>query len=255
MYDNYFHRTLKIGSDAYQTVLDRMHPEEPVLDYLQPFIFMAKNSPGDTCLLGLGGGAVAHALAPYLGDYTITAVESNPEIIAAAFEYFMIKRIKQLQIVCEDANSFITKITTPPTPPTAQTSTRLPFKHILIDLFNEESFPSECFNETFFSNCKKILQQDGFLAINVANKEEHKPIFKLLRQQFASAILCIPVKKSSNIVFLAANAGSINNLLNCFKKSKLLKRLTWDSIWGAVAELKFFASDCIVGHFHQSVRY
>lgn len=212
--------------------MDKSHPEEPVLYYINPLIFLAKILPGNSCLLGLGGGAIAHALAPYLGDYPIIAVESSREIIDAAFEYFMLKRITQLEVICENANNFMTKITT------SAISLKQPFKHLIIDLFNDERFPPECFNESFFSNCQKCLQPDGFIAINVAKREEHRLIFNLLKQQFASAVLCIPVKKTSNIVFFAANSGSLNTLLDCFKKNKQLKRLTWDSVWGTVAVLK-----------------
>jgi spermidine synthase len=207
-----------------------MHPEEPILDYLQAMLFMAKKSPGNTCLLGLGGGAIAHSLSPYLGDYSITAVENNPEVIEIASEFFMIKRIKQLKIVAEDGNSFIENY--------IQNDEAHAFKHILVDLFNNESFPEQCFNETFFENCKKCLQKDGVIAVNVANKTEHRPIFKLLQQQFNSAIVSIPIKNSSNIVFLASNAGSVTPLLDCFKNSKEVKRLTWDNHWGTVAVLK-----------------
>ncbi len=198
---------------------------------------MAKRNPGNTCLLGLGGGAVAHALAPDMSRFSLKAVEFSSEVIQAAYDYFMIKRIMGMEVIAQDANSYISdraRIIE-----LAEISeTNLAFKHILIDLFNEESFPRTCYNENFFSNCKKCLEKEAFLAVNVANKEEHRPIFHFLQQQFGSAILAIPVKKSSNIIFVATNAGSITPLLNYFKNSMQLKSLTWDAGWGAVAEVK-----------------
>ena len=70
VYQNLRYRWLTLGSDAIQTLLHRYQPQHFGLNYVNQLTFAAKHTPGDSCLLGLGGAGVAHALAPYLGSST-----------------------------------------------------------------------------------------------------------------------------------------------------------------------------------------
>lgn len=225
VYDNWFFRWLTFDSDALQTVLNKRHPEKAALNYINVLIFMARKSPGNSCMLGLGGGAIAHSLSPFLSDFKIYAVENSEEVINLASQYFMTDSLPNLEIIHAEASVFVSNYPQP-------------FKHLMVDLFNAESFPATCYNDQFFYNCKRLLLPDGILAVNLANGYEQRPIFEMIRKQFSSATIAIPVKNCNNLIVIAIKNQSVTPLLNIFKHSKQLKKLTWDETWGCVAELK-----------------
>lgn len=224
VFDNILFRWLTLDSSALQTVLNKSNPQKPGLNYINALIFMAREKPGSSCMMGLGGAAIAHALSRYMKGFRICAVEQSEEIIELAAQYFMTARIPNLDIIHEEASVF------------ARNSPRQ-FKHVMIDLFNAESFPASCCNEAFFADCKRLLVPGGFLAVNLANRDEQRPIFEMIRKKF-SALVAIPVKNCANLIIIACEDGQIMPLLDIFKQSKQLKNLTWDEAWGCVAEFR-----------------
>lgn len=225
IYDNYFFRWLTLDSDALQTVLNKFHPHKAGLNYINALIFMARETPGDCCMLGLGGAAIAHALSPCISGFRISAVEYSDEIINLAAQYFMTDLLSNLDVIHEEASVFVNNCPQQ-------------FKHLMVDLFNAESFPATCYNDHFFANCKRLLLPGGFLAVNLANRSEQRPIFDMIKKQFASSMITIPIKKCTNLIVIATKNDSITPLLSIFRQSKQLKKLTWDEYWGCVAELK-----------------
>ena len=221
---NWAYRWLTLGSDAIQTLIHRRHPEQIGLQYIQALTLAARAAPAPSCLLGLGGAGVAHALAPCFGEYQLDAVESSREVIDIAAAYFMTEQIKNLNIIHEDAFLFVQH---------AQTS----YQHLMVDLFNAYSFPAHCNNAAFFSHCHRILLPNGVLAVNLAKLDEQWPVFMHIRHHFGQCIVSIPVKHTANMVVLACKSVSVKPILNILDKHLGLKRLTWDSRWGCVAEM------------------
>jgi len=224
VYQNAFYRWLTLGSDALQTLINRRHPQRPGLSYIKPMMLAVENQPGDSCLLGLGGAGVAHALSAIPGTSQIVAVESNQDVINTAKEYFMIDQVKNMSVIHQDANLFV-----------QQSSTH--YQHVLVDLFDAYSFPTHCNNYNFFYHCRRLLSPGGVLAINLANSHEQKPILHFLHGVFNRCTITIPVKGTANIVILAYNADSITPLLNKLQQNTPLKKLTWDATWGCIARI------------------
>lgn len=224
VFQNLLFRWLKFDSNALQTLLNRYFPHRPGLYYIKSLILAVQTQPANCCMFGLGGGGAAHAIAPYLEDFQLTIVEGNPEVIDIAHRFFMLNRLKNINIINQDANLFVQLC-------------EMQFPHLLVDLFNAETFPSHCNTEQFFSQCKRILSPEGVLAVNLANRHEQWPIFQLIRKNFLQCTVALPVKKSANMIILASKSDSVTPLLDILKKSKKLKRLSWDSLWGCIAEI------------------
>ena len=225
VFQNFFFRWLKFDGTALQTVLNRYFPHRPALQYIKSLVLAAQLQPGNCCMLGLGGGGAAHALSSSLEDFQLTVVESNSEVIDIAKRFFMINNLKNVHIVHQDASIFLQQTT-------------LQFQHLLVDLFNVEAFPQQCNTEQFFAHCKHSLLPGGILAVNLANRHEQWPVFKLIRQQFLSATVALPVKNCPNMIILACKSETVTTLLDLLKHSKKLKRLAWDRQWGCIAEIK-----------------
>ena len=186
---------------------------------------MPSISPGNCCLLGLGGATLPHAIAPYLKHFSLVAVENNLEVIKVAKCHFKANEINSLTIVHDEASNFIKKNDTL-------------FDYILIDLFDAKNFPISCFNNAFFIDCKRALKPEGILALNIANPEDQSEMLELIKNCFPSISLSILFKRSNNRVVLAINGASLMPIINRFSTSKAIAKLTWDECQGYLALLK-----------------
>lgn len=220
---NMAYRWLTLGSDAIQTLIYRRHPERHGLNYIQILTLMARMNPAVSCLLGLGGAGVAHVLAPYLGNIPLDTVENNSEVIDICSRYFLIERIKNLNIIHQDAFLYVQ-------------STAARYQHLMIDLFDAHSFPAQCSHVEFFEHCRRILLPGGIVAINLANLHEQWRVFMHIRAHFDQSTVSIPVKGTQNMIVLAYKGVSVKPLLSMLEKQGL-KQLTWEPKWGYVARI------------------
>jgi spermidine synthase len=214
------YRWLTIGSDALQTVIHRYSPEKPGLYYLTALTLMARKFPDTSCLLGLGGGGAAHMLGSYNYGQKLIAVDSSDEIIAIAKEFFMLDRIHELTIIHKNASAFVQECTDS-------------FAHIIVDLYNANTFSLECINDDFFINCKNRLNNDGFLAVNLANYNEQRTLVHLIKKHFKNTLI-IPVKKCANMVVIASSLENNEVFLKKIRETGAIKKIDWMDNWGCI---------------------
>lgn len=223
VYDNFRYRWLTFGTSAYQTVINRRHPDRAIMGYIPALTLMTRQAQGDCCMFGLGGAATAHFITKYQPDINLLAVEKSEEVITIANTYFMAKELKNLSIVNQDAMEFVQQYPRK-------------YRHLIIDLYDANQFPKECANHEFFSACTRILDSDGFLAINLANSNEHWPILELIRQSF-NATIVIPIHKRDNMVIIATHNDSRSFLVKHLEKCTDIKKMVWDMKWGLMGLL------------------
>lgn len=216
VYDNFFFRWLTLGSDALQTVLNTFHPQKPVLYYLPAMTLMVKAIPETYCLLGLGGAGLPHLLKGHRG----VAVEYSEEVVEIAKAFFMVDQIQGLDIVRQNASDFVRENTQK-------------FGHLLIDLYGADHYPEECMNEAFFADCKRCLDPNGFMAVNVANYKEQKNIYDLIKKEFKNTLV-IPIKKCANVIILASPMEHSEVFLNLIRASGGIRQVVWLEEWGHV---------------------
>lgn len=129
-------------------------------------------------VLGVAGGSVIKTLVDeikYKGK--ITGVEIDPEIIKIANTYFKLDKVKNLEIVIDDAFEFVLK-------------TKTKYDLIIIDIFQDTTMPSFLF-ETFFTNriCS-LLKSRGFILFNTMllnesqNLRNKKYVSEFYKNQF-----------------------------------------------------------------------
>ncbi|PJD93562.1 MAG: hypothetical protein CK424_01815 [Legionella sp.] len=221
VYQNPLYRWLMFQDQThFQTLLHRHHPHKPVLQYLHPFTIALRLQPGPTCLLGLGGGAIAHLAAPHLAAYSMVAIEASREVITLASRYFMTNTIKNLNILHQDAYDYVSQ------------STNL-YQHILIDIYTSEGFPASCAAIDFFEHCQRLLTFKGILALNLVNIHQEFAILQHIRDVFKHATVCIPVPGSANMIVLACSSQT--HLMSLIQQSPHLKTLIWDGVFGYMA--------------------
>lgn len=222
---NWWYRWLMFGESALHSCIHRHYPERPVLEYIDPFTTMAREQPGKTCLLGLGGAAVAHRLGAVSSQMPMDIVEINPDIIQIAHRYFMLDRLPHVTVHQADANVFLQQ--------TAAT-----YQHILIDLFDHHQFPSHCHHAAFFEACWQRLLPQGVLAINIANATDHDSLLHLIRHYFHTNTLALPVKRTANLVILAFKTPGVTDYLLQWQQQDRLNQHIWDPHWGWLVTFK-----------------
>lgn len=224
VYQNYFYRWLTFGNTILQSVINRRHPEKSVLYYIPALTLPIDNTSQSVCLLGLGGAAIPLMLAHQMPEIALDTIDNNIEIITIARHYFINDSIHNLNIIHQNAATFV------------QESTTI-YSHLIVDLYGAHYFPQECCNEMFFNSCKKIIADNGFITINLANPQEQWPIFQLLSKQFRNTLI-IPIKKCANMVIIASNHEGKESFLNRFHEHSQIKRIMWVESWGYVADFE-----------------
>lgn len=120
-------------------------------------------------ILGFGAGSVASLLREkYNIQAEITGIEKDQIVIDLAHKYFNISRFKKLELVCEDAQTFV------------QTCTKQ-FDVIIVDLFIDDQVP-KCFHEKeFLKQLDRLLLYHGVLFFNkIVNTPKQKAEFNEL---------------------------------------------------------------------------
>ncbi|OGV28941.1 MAG: hypothetical protein A3E88_02600 [Legionellales bacterium RIFCSPHIGHO2_12_FULL_35_11] len=220
VHQNLIYRWLTIESNIIQTLINRFQLSNASLLYIKAITFASKNREGETCLLGLGGCAIPHALV--MQQSRITAIEINNDIIEIANKYFKAEKLKNLDIINADANAFLK-------------NTDKKFQHLIIDIHDSSGFPKNCLNLDFFTNCKKVLCQGGTMTINLAKYSDFLAVTPLLNLSFPEISVTIPVPKTSNIVICKARGESI---LKQFTDTNLITKIIWDNTFGYLVKLK-----------------
>jgi spermidine synthase len=156
VYENSKFLWIQFNARFIQSMIIKKRPQRPVLPYLHQFLLFTKLSPGNICLLGLGGGCAIHLLRPLLQEHTITAVELHEDMIHIAKKFFNIPQHPNLHIICNSAEQFISNNTEQ-------------YQHLLVDLGDLDGFPKLCKTEKFIVDCYHALASHGQLMINLTH--------------------------------------------------------------------------------------
>jgi len=111
-------------------------------------------------LLGVAGGSVIKTLVDeinYKGK--ITGVEIDPDMIQIANQYFNLDKIKQLEIIIDDAFEFVLK-------------TKEKYDLIIIDVFEDIKMPNFLFEGFFRDRVFSLLKEQGFVLFNTMILDE-----------------------------------------------------------------------------------
>lgn len=111
-------------------------------------------------VLGVAGGSVIKTLVDeieYKGK--ITGVEIDSEMIQIANQYFDLDKIKQLNLVIDDAFEFVLK-------------TKDHYNLIIIDVFEDTNMPNFLFEKFFLDRICILLKNNGYILFNTMILDE-----------------------------------------------------------------------------------
>ncbi|WP_226294388.1 spermidine synthase [Aquimarina algicola] len=112
------------------------------------------SSTSDILLLGLGGGSVISSLRnTFEHKGKITALEIDQVVIDIAIDEFKIKNLNNLEIICEDALSYIHNC-------------NKKFDLIIVDIFIDNKVPEPFYTHTFWKQTLSLVNKEGYVIFN-----------------------------------------------------------------------------------------
>lgn len=113
-------------------------------------------------VLGVGGGTVIHLIRSYYPKASIIGVEIDQTMIDIGRTYFNLGTMKELQIICDDAQSYV---------PKAKKSS---YDLVIVDLFSGRVIPDFEDSREFLMNIKQLLRPNGILMMNYLRELEYR---------------------------------------------------------------------------------
>jgi len=109
-------------------------------------------NPQKVLILGLAGGCNARLVNQYYPQASITAVEIDPSMVQLGKKYFYLSKIKNLEIVIDDALSFVDRL-----------KNIDQFDLVMVDCFVGKDIPQKLQTPEFF---KKLKTHFRFVLVN-----------------------------------------------------------------------------------------
>lgn len=187
-------RFLHLGGPAVQSAMRIKEPYALDLEYTRAMMafLLFQRDPKDIALIGLGGGSIAKFIYRYLPESRLTALEINPEVVAAARAYFMLPQDdERLSVITGDGAAFVHAN------PDSQDV-------LLVDGFDAKRIVDALASPEFYRACKAMLRPGGVAVFNLWGSDEYYPrYYDRLTRAFGEHVLQLPAEKKGNIIVFA----------------------------------------------------
>jgi len=187
-------RYLHLGGPAVQSAMRIREPWALELEYTRAmlgFLLFCPN-PRDIALVGLGGGSIAKFIHRNLPESQLTALEINPEVVAAARSYFLLPADdERLDVRVGDGADFVR----------ANSNSQ---DALLVDGYDAKRIVEALSSLDFYQACKAMLRPGGVAAFNLWGSDEYFPrYFERITAAFGEHVLQLPSEKKGNIIVFA----------------------------------------------------
>jgi len=197
-------RVLHLGSRAIQSAMRVSRPWDLELAYTRAMMgfLMFNPMPQDVLMIGLGGGSLAKFIRKQRPQTRITAVEIDPQVIAAARTHFELPPDDDtLRVIEADGALYVRQH-----PASADV--------ILLDGFDAGNQVEALATQTFYAACRRVLRPGGVLVVNLWGRDgDFAEYFARLTRAFDGEVGWISVQNKTNvIVFAFAEPGAPERL-------------------------------------------
>ncbi len=185
-------RHMRFGRHDEQSCVDLKEPQALVYEYTQAMVlgalFTAESKR--VLVLGLGGGALVHALRFMLPEAQITVVERRQKVVDTARHFFGLRDLEGVDYQVEDAELFMQQGFEP-------------WDLIFTDLYDEEGVSPEQSRDSFLEPCMDRLSEEGVLVLNLwsAATDENSRCLRRLREGLGGELLVCEVSEGNRIVY------------------------------------------------------
>jgi spermidine synthase len=209
-------RLLHLGGPAIQSAIRLSRPDELELHYTRAMMafLLFEPAPRDIAMIGLGGGSIARFVNARLPQARMTAVEVNPQVLAAARSMFGLPtECERLVIELEDGAKWV-----PAHPDCADV--------LLLDAFDDGRSVKALATQAFYEACRKTLHSRGVMVVNfIAEERGFGKYLARIEEAFDGRVLCLPAQDRVNMIVLAFKGGPARVAIESLKGSaRVLKR-------------------------------
>ena len=188
-------RSLHFGTPAVQGAMRIAEPDALELEYVQQMMMWLLFHRGARHIvqLGLGAASLTKFCHRHLMSARVTAVELNPEVIAACHTHFALPPDdERLNVLNMDALDYVSDF-----------SRRRSIDVLQVDLYDGEAVKPVLGDAPFYAACARCLAHDGIMTINLyCDEGEHAHHLHALEACFA-AVAWLPEVHDGNIVAIA----------------------------------------------------
>ena len=190
-------RRLHFGNDSIQGRIYPSAPWWPVSEYMRSIsvasTLISHHSTPRILLLGLGAVGSVHTFYHLYPNAHIDVIELRPLVIELAHTYFQLDRLPTVQVWCEDAMSFIQRV-----------SPRS-YDLIIVDLFLREGMINELLGESLWTHCAQAMDQGGLLCVNTwsGSPQRFYQIAQNLQRSFKHPICSLDHDTIGNLIIFA----------------------------------------------------
>ncbi|GGZ18106.1 spermidine synthase [Shewanella chilikensis] len=174
-------RILAFGEHDEQSKLLKKAPHVPQHTYVQAMLLaLLYLKPKSAIILGLGGGALVHALRHFDAAIKLTAVELRPLVLELAKSHFQLPLSKKLNLINQDANQFLAS------------AEHKKVDIIFADLYGSEGVDAGQLRQTFIEQSLALLKSEGLLVLNCWKEHsQDRGLLARLQQHFPDVRACL----------------------------------------------------------------
>lgn len=187
-------RVLHLGGSNVQSAMRLTVPNELELAYTQCMMgFMLFHPSAENILMiGLGGGSLAKFIYHRLPQIKTTAIEINPEVVAAARNYFFLPADDQrLQVIIAEGSEYVGGH-----PRSADV--------LMVDGFDDcRQVPSLC-SQDFYNRAREALKRKGVLVVNLLSRDrQFQDYIRRIEDSFTGRVATLTVEVHGNMIVFA----------------------------------------------------
>lgn len=211
-------RTLHFAGGVAQSVMRVRDPVALELEYTRAAMLFAVLHPAarDIALIGLGGGSLAKFIHHHLPNACLTALEINPDVVAAARSYFFLPP--------DDA-----RLTTITGDGAAWMAAQQDAHDVLIlDGYDKKRIVTALSSAEFYRACHAALRPSGWAVFNLWAEEGRFHLYRAdIEAAFHGPAWVLPTEQKGNLLVFAQRAP--NPELN---PAEILARARNLTTWG-----------------------
>jgi spermidine synthase len=192
-------RSLHLSSDAIQGSMRLAMPDQIELEYVQQMMMwlLFNKTPQHIVQLGLGAAALTKFCYRQFPQAKVTAIELNPNVIAACYQHFRLPpNDDRLHVIAMDAMAYVTDIAHHGKADVMQ-----------VDLYDAAAEAPALSSPEFYQACANCLTDDGMLTVNLFGNPDHYEAncnanLEALNAAF-DAVVWLPMVHDANTVAIA----------------------------------------------------
>lgn len=187
-------RLLHLGGPAVQSAMRLKAPFDLVLEYTRAMLafLLFRPEAREVALIGLGGGSIAKFIHQRLPQIRLTALEINPQVVAAARTHFLLPdNDARLEVRVADGAEYV-----------RQCNAEL--DGLLVDAYDAEGIVADLATQEFYQDCLNALHPGGVAVFNLWGSDPRFEAYRTrLDRVFAGQLLQLPAETRGNIVVFA----------------------------------------------------